>query len=100
MNDDPEKTLRLKLIAKNFAQHAFINKGNSQLLLYPESQSEDEYEYDPMNEKKKGKEVNVVSKDEVEVAGESIMMDDPNKLDLINHINSLKLLDISQAFDR
>ena len=43
---------------------------------------------------------NVVSKDEVEVAGESIMMDDPNKLDLINHINSLKLLDISQAFDR
>ena len=57
MNDDPEKTLRLKLIAKNFAQHAFINKGNSQLLLYPESQSEDEYEYDPMNDKKKGKEV-------------------------------------------
>lgn len=28
------------------------------------------------------------------------MMDDPNKLDLINHLNSMKLLSISEAFDR
>lgn len=49
--------------------------------------------------KKKGL-LSVTNKDEREGVGESIMMDDPNKLDLINHINSMKLLAISDAFDR
>lgn len=104
MNEDPEVINRLKVIAKNFAPLAYINKRNEELFLYPGSSS-DEEEVDEYGRIVKGKDykkklaITDALKDEEEKIGESIMMDDPNKLDLINHLNSMKLLSISDAFE-
>lgn len=102
MNEDPEKVARLRVIAKNFAQNAFINKGNNELSMYPQSSSDDDEAYGTGDGKRKRKNaIGYGQKDQKnDRVGESIMMEDPNKLDLINHINSMKLLAISEAFDR
>lgn len=103
MIEDPEATSRLKVIAKNFAHLAYINKRNDDLALCPYSSSDeeeiDEYGRKVRVKKNKKKFPGDQSKDEEDKVGESIMMDDPNKLDLINHLNSMKLLQISDAFD-
>lgn len=105
MEEDPEKINRLKVIAKNFAQCAYINKGNAELDLYPHSSSDDEetvnFGQSSHGEggKKKKHLIGSINKDP-EAGGESILLDDPNKFDLINHLSSVKLLSISEAFDR
>lgn len=76
------------------------------MALYPFSSS-DEEEIDDFGRKVKVKKSKGKGKanqthtyqDEEDKVGESIMMDDPSKLDLINHLNSMKLLAISEAFD-
>ena len=107
MKEDSEVTNRLKVIAKNFAPLAYINKRNDEMALYPFSSS-DEEEIDDFGRKVKvkkkknrGKQSNQSNayRDEEDKVGESIMMDDPNKLDIINHVTSMKLLAISEAFD-
>lgn len=42
MNEDPEKVLRLRAISKNVSQNIFIIKDNPDLVLYPESSSDDD----------------------------------------------------------
>ena len=103
MNEEPEVTNRLKIIAKNFSHQAFITKRNNGLALYPYSSSEeegiDEYGRRTKIKNIKNKLINDPQNEDDEKIGESIMMDDPSKLDLINHLNSMKLLAISEAFD-
>ena len=89
-------------IAKNIAQLVYISKGNGELWRYPSS-SEDEDAEDfrkartaEYNKKRKG----LGSDLNDENTHESVMIDDPNKFDLINHLTSLKLLAVSDAFDR
>lgn len=101
MNEDPEVTNRLKVIAKNFAPLAYINKRNEELTLCPYSSDDDE-QYDEYGQKIKDSKAKKITsgQDGQDKVGESIMMEDPNQLDLINHLNSMKLLAISEAFDR
>ncbi len=99
MFEEPEVTRRLKVMAQNVSHLSYTTKRNGLLALSSSSEEEEIDEYGRKIKVKKNRFLKTAHDDDEDKVGESIMMEDPNKLDLINHLNSMKLLQISDAFD-